>query len=154
MTLRWVILPTRRSSSFADVVLLSINLLTSLFHATYLFSGKVTRSLRKSKSHPRIVLVSSSPASAASLLRAGISSRGIGSDSCFGRAAAWIARRGADSKCLVLSVPGISTASAKMSSMYTSDWPLGFTGISIASFFALPKGMLSRRESFWGTSFW
>ena len=64
-----------------------------------------------------MVFSSSSPALAANLFLATISSRGIGFAGCFGRAVAWIARRPAAAHLARLSVLGMSTTMGIMSSM-------------------------------------
>ena len=59
----------------------------ALLQAVYLLSGRAMVNRLKSKIQPKIVLISSGLASASNLLRAAISSLGIGSDTCFGGAA-------------------------------------------------------------------
>ena len=58
----------------------------------YLCSGRETVSVRKLKSHPKIVFVSDNPPSAFNLSSATIFSRGIGSFGLMGHAATSIAR--------------------------------------------------------------
>ena len=84
----WPSRPTFCFISFVVVFALSIISLISADQALYLFSGSDMIKRQRSKSQPRIIFISSSPASALSLFSAAISSRGIGSFACFGQAAA------------------------------------------------------------------
>ena len=74
-------------------------------------------SVRKLKSHPKIIFVSERPPSAANLSFATIVSRGIGSFTSSGRAATSIARGIAASNRDAFSVPGMSTVRPGVSSM-------------------------------------
>ena len=74
--LRWTSLPMLHSSSFGFVDLFVIISLIALDHAVNLFIGSLTVRVLKSKNQPRMVLVSSRPASAISFARAAIGSLG------------------------------------------------------------------------------
>ena len=83
----------------------------------YLCSGRDTVSVRKLKSHLRIVFVSDNPPSAFNLSSATIFSRGIGSLGSLGRAATSIARGIAAAILSMFFEPGMSTVSPVVSSM-------------------------------------
>ena len=84
-------------------------LFKSFDHAMYLCSGRDTVSVRKLKSHPRIVFVSDNPPSAFNLSSATIFLRGIGSFTSIGRATTSITRGMAASNRSAFLVPGKST---------------------------------------------
>ena len=80
----------------------------------YLCSGRETVSVRKLKSHPRIVFVSDNPPSAFNLSSATIFSRGIGSLGSLGRAATSIARGIAAAILSMFFEPGMLTVSPQL----------------------------------------
>ena len=116
-----------------------------------LFSGREIMRRLKSQIQPKITFTSSGPASASNLLSAAISSLGIGSFSCFGRAAAWIARRVARASRFSLFVPGIATVRPVVSSIKTYVYPRGFIGMSTMRLLPSAKGMSSSRNFAFGT---
>ena len=86
-------LPILHSNSYAFTSSLSIILMIAVVQARNLFSESDKSSCLKSEFHPKIVFVSSAPASARSFTKAAISSLGIGLERCFWHAAMWIARK-------------------------------------------------------------
>ncbi len=111
-------------------------------------------SVRKLKSHPRIMFVSDNPPSAVNLSSATIFSRGIGSLGSLGRAATSIARGIGAAIRSILFEPGISIVSPIVSLMYTSAFPLGSTGMSTINSLPSAKGMSLLRNCGGGMSFW
>ncbi len=88
---RWTSWPIFVSSSFAVIIPSESIVLITLVHTLYLFFGRKIKSCLKSINQPRIVFLSSSGVSDASLLHASITSQGIGLCWCSGH-----------SKCLLL----------------------------------------------------
>jgi hypothetical protein len=111
------------SISFAVETLTEIIFLIASDHATYLFSGRQIRSLRKLMSHPRMIFCSSRSASDFNLFLASIISQGIGLFSCSRREHVSKASRGARLHRTMLSVPSTSTAKEMRLSMKTPVVP-------------------------------
>ena len=85
--LKWTSRPPFISNNFDENSWSQIMPVMASDHATNLLSWRETRRRFQSKSHPKIILISLAPASAKSLFKAAISSRGMGSEACFGQAA-------------------------------------------------------------------
>jgi hypothetical protein len=100
--------PIINSNCFSVVHRFSIIRLISQDHAVYLCSGRVTVSVLKLKSHPRIIFVSVNPPSAINFSNATIRFRGIGSLGSNGQAATSIVRAIAVSSLSAFIVPGRS----------------------------------------------
>ena len=114
---RWPRRPIVVSSSLAVVVPRARMSLIKFIQAMNLLLGREMMRRQKSRCHPRMIFLSSSPALAANLVLASISSCGVGSSECFGRAVVRMANRLAATHLARLLVPGMSTVREIMLSM-------------------------------------
>ena len=156
---RW----TRRPIVFSNLV--AVDLLSfrmsemDLCQALNLLGGREAWSFLKPMDQSRMILVSSRLASAINFAIAAISSQGIGSFGCLGRASAWMASRVAFSGLFEFKDPGRSTVRLMVWSMKTLTMPLELIGTFAISCFPSAKGMLNflwrdhfvvgRREGAW-----